>query len=437
MSNNIDLSEREREILRMVATGASNKEIAQRLVISPNTVKVHLRNIFTKIGVISRTEATLYAIRAGLVEAMPENQSAQGLDSSDQAEDRSFAARLARRKWILAVFGGLLLLLVFIIVIFGNAIRALIIPSAQPPEPTAVARWQQDTALPEGRKGMAVAAYENALYLFGGETKQGVVGSTLKYDSAARRWSKIPDKPTPSSNIQAALVSGKIFIPGGQLANGKPGNMLEIFDPRQNRWETGAALPEPLSGYALTAFEGKIYLFGGWNGSEPVDHVYVYDPADDDWAQRSDLPSARAYAGAAIAGDKIYIIGGFDGSHALPDLFAYYPQREKTGESPWEKLAPLPHARYAMSVSGLADMLYVFGGISDETSPEMLPPVHYMPQSDQWLSFTYPPLQIGAFSGASPLESYIHIFGGKNEDDLSAAHLSYKAIYTILIPVIQ
>src|SRR5215213_8396090 len=69
MSNDTSqISEREREILRLVATGATNQQIAHQLNISINTVKVHLRNIFGKIGVASRTEATVYAVRSGLVQ---------------------------------------------------------------------------------------------------------------------------------------------------------------------------------------------------------------------------------------------------------------------------------------------------------------------------------------------------------------------------------
>ncbi|MGQ9828464.1 MAG: response regulator transcription factor, partial [Roseiflexus sp.] len=67
MTNESPISEREREILRLVATGATNQQIAFALNISTNTVKVHLRNIFAKIGVQSRTEATIYAIRTGIV----------------------------------------------------------------------------------------------------------------------------------------------------------------------------------------------------------------------------------------------------------------------------------------------------------------------------------------------------------------------------------
>jgi DNA-binding NarL/FixJ family response regulator len=61
------LTEREMEVLKLVATGASNKEVARHLVISVRTVQVHLTNIYGKLDVRSRTEAALCAIRQGWV----------------------------------------------------------------------------------------------------------------------------------------------------------------------------------------------------------------------------------------------------------------------------------------------------------------------------------------------------------------------------------
>ncbi len=59
------LTEREGEVLRLAAQGLTNREIARQLAISARTVQVHLSNTFGKIGVGSRTEAVLYALRRG------------------------------------------------------------------------------------------------------------------------------------------------------------------------------------------------------------------------------------------------------------------------------------------------------------------------------------------------------------------------------------
>lgn len=62
------LTDRELEVLRLVAQGLNNREIARRLVISENTVKNHVRNILEKLQLHSRMEAVLYAVRENLLE---------------------------------------------------------------------------------------------------------------------------------------------------------------------------------------------------------------------------------------------------------------------------------------------------------------------------------------------------------------------------------
>ena len=63
------LTERETDVLRLLAQGQANKQIARSLNIAEKTVKVHVSNILSKLGVQSRIQATLYAIRIGLVSA--------------------------------------------------------------------------------------------------------------------------------------------------------------------------------------------------------------------------------------------------------------------------------------------------------------------------------------------------------------------------------
>ncbi len=60
------LSERELDVLRLVATGKENTEIAHQLVISPKTVKNHMSRILSKLGLKNRVEAAVFAVRQNL-----------------------------------------------------------------------------------------------------------------------------------------------------------------------------------------------------------------------------------------------------------------------------------------------------------------------------------------------------------------------------------
>jgi DNA-binding CsgD family transcriptional regulator/N-acetylneuraminic acid mutarotase len=456
---NEPLSEREIEILRLVATGAANKEIAHRLVISPNTVKVHLRNIFTKIGVASRTEATLYAVKTGLVQTHAVNETAGNPQTGSGADvlsvDRIAQAnapsdtftqppqnlfqRIKAWHWAAAA----VVLLIFAASLSVSA--RMFAPAAVTPTvaseavalPQGPPRWADKASLPSPRKGMGHIGYENAFYLIAGETTGGPVDDLLRYNPAADTWEKLVSKPTAVADVQAVVLGEKIYVPGGRTIDGKASNSLEVYDPRQDSWETKASLPVGLWGYALASFEGQLYLFGGRNENQYYASVYTYFPQEDRWEERAAMSTARAYASAEVIENRIHVLGGYDGTHPLDLNEAYFPMRDFINEPAWETFAPLPAPRYAMGSTHLAGMIFVLGGLSEGNIPLESSAIQYLAQADNWLEFDPPPQHPGAQSALLAAGNFLYVLGGETPGGLSVQHQSYQAIYTISVPFLQ
>lgn len=451
------LSEREIEILRLVATGASNKEIATGLTISPNTVKVHLRNIFSKIGVVSRTEATLYAIKMGIVtqpgaadrggttdSSLPDATSPMALLD----EERSTFHQVKSTNPRAPILSYVLILGVVLIAVLAAApflVRNFMVSPTNatltpaPQVATIQPRWQIRVNIPAPSYAMASAIYNNSFFLIGGEAAGQVEGAVRIYDLSSGTWREGAEKPTPARDIQAALIAEKIYVPGGLGTGGNLLNVMEIYDPRYDVWATASPLPEKLSAAAVVAYEGDIYLFGGWNGQAYSRNVYRYDPVQNRWELRSEMPEARGLAAAAVQEGRILIIGGRSSLGDLDSVLAYYPNRDNEGETPWEDAPALPEPRAGLAAATLANSIYVVGGsVKPEAANQAGPsPLVLTPGATAWQPFETSAQAVGMQAALLPAGNYLHILGGKIGETYLDTHLAYQALYTVAIPLLS
>jgi len=439
-----ELSEREREILRMVATGASNKEIAQRLYISPNTVKVHLRNIFAKIGVTSRTEATLHALQQGYVR-LP----APGLEPATRrnaaeatALDKSQTGVAPARgvvglRQVRVMMVSLVVITAILVLVVSLTWRPVTAPGRQvtpAPLPT-FNRWEQHASLSTARSSMAAAVYDNRIYVIGGDSAAGVIGLTERYDQITDQWETLNPKPLPVADSSAAVISGLIYVPGGRTSDGTSTNVLAVYDPVKDEWAERASLPNRLSAYALAAFEGKLYLFGGWDGHRYVNTTYSYDPEQDVWKALPSMPTARGFAGAAVVGGKIYVVGGTNEHGPLTTHESFLPPgiSAVTPPLPWNVLHPLTVGRSAAGIASVADIIYVFGGEKEDR--ETLDISGYVVERDEWVDTTEG-VQPRSFVSVVGSGSSLYLIGGKGKGSFLKDNLSYQVVFMAIFPVI-
>ncbi|MBU0493881.1 MAG: LuxR C-terminal-related transcriptional regulator [Chloroflexi bacterium] len=444
------LSEREMEIVRLVATGASNRQIARDLYISVNTVKVHLRNIFGKLELNSRTEVAMYAVSQGWVTVgdgqepgEPDEDAPEEVATEEVAPAPAPATASRRRPLFVAAAAAVGLLLVGLLggTVVSGVIPLLVAGPTPLPSPLAngatvtalASRWRARAPLSEPRTGLALAVVGGQFYAVGGETADGVVGAVTRYDPQSDTWADQAAKPTPVVDVEAAVLGGRIYVPGGRLGTGAVTDRVEVYDPERDRWAAVAPLPAPRSAYALVAFEGRLYLFGGWDGLRFVADTYGYDPARDAWEELTPMPTARGYAGAAVADGKVFVVGGYDGEHDLAINQEYAPSKDNgAGSVSWTTRAPLPQGRGGAGVVAVADQIHVIGGGWDAG---LVRSVKYNVHQDRWEEFEPFTTGIWRNMGVGASDTRIYGVGGWDGRSPVATNSEYQALYVIIIPV--
>jgi DNA-binding CsgD family transcriptional regulator/N-acetylneuraminic acid mutarotase len=438
--NECPLSEREQEILQLVATGATNQQIARELYISANTVKVHLRNIFGKLEVASRTEASMVALREGWVAVEGVVAQGQAAETPQPEIIRLEPLPVESLSWprrIFLVLAAACLLALLAWVRMPNS-RSELGPGseftdrsamARPALPADVSRWQGRMPLSLPRARLALALHEGRLYAIGGDTADGVTGQVAIYDLQGNIWGPGADKPTPVANTVAAVLEGRVWVPGGYAAEGEVTDVLEVYDPQADQWSSAAPLPAPRCAYGLTTLEGQLYLIGGWDGHSYVDTVYRYDPQGDAWSREAPLGTRRGFLGAATLSDRIYAVGGYDGAREYSVCELYTPQEG------WSSCASMAVGRGGLGVAVVGGRLYAIGGgISGDW--EIVSNEWYDPREDTWTSFETPILGEWRNPGVASDATSIFAVGGWSGEYLAGTE-EYRALIRLFLPAVR
>ncbi len=435
------LTERELEVVKLVAEGASNKQIAAALFISENTVKVHLKNIFVKLEAESRARVASIAQRNGwvispaletVIAAPPDAGMAERPPTEDVPVEAAPSEVAAMAPVPVApnpeplppqpLWRRIATVLVVLATVLGGAFglqagrtRAQPVgedefsgaPNAGS-APSASSRWFSRAPITAARTRAAAFGINGRIYLIGGTLDRAAIGDTQLYEPARNAWRDGPAKPTPLRLAAGAVISTVIYMPGGTGVSGAATDRFEALDTVNGSWISLPPLPRAVSGHAVAADEAHVFVFGGKTSNESFNtDGFVYDVAARRWSRVKGLPIARSQAAAAVLDGRVFVVGGTDGQreYANCDVFSMDSQS-------WASCKPLTIARGGLGLARIGSRLYAIGGgVAGNYIPFN---ERYDAAADRWTPFETPLSRAGIWKNGAvaSLPTEFYVIGG-------------------------
>ena len=225
----------------------------------------------------------------------------------------------------------------------------------------ATNRWAQRSPLPDDRRYLAMAAANGMIYATGGYTTRAPRvdrRDTFAYDPKSNSWRPVARMPGPRAEHLMVTLGGKIYVLGGV---GRNAQAVYVYDPKADQWNASASpLPTVRSRVGAAAVNGKLYVVGGDTQSpRPSAILEIYDPKTNRWTKGPPLPTPRAGLTAAAMGGRLHVTGG-----EAPAPFRTFGTHEifDPTSKRWTQGQAMPTGRHALASVVAGGRWYVIGG---------------------------------------------------------------------------
>ena len=255
--------------------------------------------------------------------------------------------------------------------------------------------WLTRRDMPDDLVYPATAVVPNAagvsiLYVMGGARARTPVGSPVPkgavraYNVNTNIWARKRDMPAVRYDMNAGVIQGKIYVPGGFTNERRPTASLYVYDPASDTWGRKRNMPAPGGAGVTGVIGGKLYVVT-FNApfSDPggVANFFRYDPARDSWTR---LPSPPGYSrldpgGGGVIDKKLYLIGG-------SGILEYNPATNQwRTRASWSSEFCSPPCGLEGRTVALLAQLYLFGAELNQGGVPSDGIFMYDPVSDSWL----------------------------------------------------
>jgi N-acetylneuraminic acid mutarotase len=194
--------------------------------------------------------------------------------------------------------------------------------------------WSKKAPIPFGQYWSTAETINDKIYVCGGGSPYPGSKYLQIYDPKTNNWSQGAELLTGRMYHSSGVANGKIYLVGGQNGDGTSEWYFEEYDPMSNSWASKGNIPHNNAWYSgVVGMDKKLYRIGGGRSTVPMNYVDVYDTETEKWTIEDPFPIG-IHGPAALALDgKVYVLGGYNGTETLDSIYTYSPSSKIWNQS--------------------------------------------------------------------------------------------------------